>query len=136
MKCWANRELPTLEEAAELLNETDRDFFLGKAYGCTEPGTITPLVTDFSDSDGWIYPSFTRAYAFRLDWVSPIRIIGARSRTLIAIYRIVRDGIDDAGELFNFYRVERGLTKQEALESIDLILTRRLPEWVAGGENS
>lgn len=39
---WANKELPTLEEAAELLAETDRRYFLGKAYGCTEPGTITP----------------------------------------------------------------------------------------------
>ena len=136
MKCWTNRELPTLEEAAELLAETDRDFFLGKAYGCNEPGTITPLVTDFSDSDGWIHPTLTRAYAFRLDWVSPIRIIGARSRTLIAIYRIVGVGTDEAGEVFDFYRVERGLTKQEALESIDLILTRCLPKRVGGGENS
>lgn len=133
---WANKELPTLEEAAELLEEVDRRYFLGKARGCTEPGTITPLVTDFSDSNGWIHPTFTRAYAFRLDWVSPSPYGGGpKSRTLIAIYRNVGVGTDEAGELFDFYRVDRGLTKQEALESIDLILTRRLPKWVEGGEN-
>lgn len=60
---------------------------------------------------------------------------GPKSRTLIAIYRNVGVGTDEAGELFDFYRVDRGLTKQEALESIDLILTRRLPKWVEGGEN-
>lgn len=133
---WANKELPTLEEAAELLAETDRRYFLGKGRGCTEPGTITPLVTDFSDSDGWIHPTLTRAYAFRLDWVSPVPYAGGpKSKTLIAIYRNVGVGTDEAGEVFDFYRVERGLTKQEALESIDLILTRRLPKRVEGGEN-
>lgn len=53
---WANKELPTLEEAAELLEEVDRRYFLGKAYGCTEPGTITPWLPIFQTQTAGFTP--------------------------------------------------------------------------------
>lgn len=131
MEQWAKHEEPTVEEIAKLFPK-DEGFILGTSRGCEEPATITPIA-QVLDSDGWIYPTHTTAYAFRVDWVSPVPFGGGpKSRTVIAIYRESGQGRDEAWVSYDYYVVKEGLSEEGAREAIDIILTR-LPVWVAGG---
>ena len=84
MTTWTDWENPTLEEIAACIPDHQREI-LGHSFGSTGPGTITKITTTL-DSDGLFTPVFIRAYAYRVDWVSPNPFSGGhKSRTVIAI---------------------------------------------------
>lgn len=69
MTTWNDWTSPTIEEIAACFPDLEREI-LGHSFGSKGPATITKVVEAF-DSDGLFHPSYIRAYAFRVDWVSP-----------------------------------------------------------------
>ena len=131
MTTWTDWENPTLEEIAACIPYHQREI-LGQSFGSTGPGTITKITTTL-DSDGLFTPVFIRAYAFRVDWVSPNPFSGGhKSRTVIAIIEEGGRGTDTPYVNHDIYAVPAALDEAEAQAMISLI-RHRLPVHVAGG---
>lgn len=130
MTTWNDWTNPTIEEIAACFPDLEREI-LGHSFGSKGPATITKVVEAF-DSDGLLHPSYIRAYAFRVDWVSPRPFNGGpKARTVVVIIEESGRGTDSPAVRRDIYAVPAGLDEAGAQAIIDTI-RHCLPVHVGG----